>query len=182
MQLGRREFLKLIAAGSLAGAFPAVARVEPDSAKGRVVVVGGGYAGATVAKYLRKWGGDGIEVIVVERNPLFISCPLSNLVLGGSRSIGDLTFGYDALVSHYGIQLVRDEVTAIDAASRKLTMARGEVTYDRLVIAPGIDFIYEDLPMLESAEAQQKIPHAWKAGPQTVNLRAQLEAMPDGGV
>jgi len=182
MQLGRREFLKLIAAASLAGAFPAVAGAESRSAKGRVVVVGGGYAGATVAKYLRKWGGDGIEVIVVERNPLFISCPLSNLVLGGSRSIGDLTFGYDALVSHYGIRLVRDDVTAIDVTSRTLTMTRGELTYDRLVIAPGIDFIYADLPMLESAAAQQEIPHAWKAGPQTVNLRAQLEAMPDGGV
>lgn len=182
MQLGRREFLKLVAAGSLAGALPAMAGAELHSAKGRVVVVGGGYAGATVAKYLRKWGGNGIEVIIVERNPLFISCPLSNLVLGGSRSIGDLTFGYDALVSHYGIRLVRDEVTAIDTASRKLTMRRGELTYDRLVIAPGVDFMYEDLPMLESAAAQQKIPHAWKAGPQIVNLRAQLEVMPDGGV
>jgi sulfide dehydrogenase [flavocytochrome c] flavoprotein subunit len=181
MQCDRREFLKLAGAVGLAGILPKTAAGGSVS-KGRVVVVGGGYAGATAAKYLRKWSRGGIEVILVERNPSFISCPLSNLVLGGSRSMGDLTFGYDRLISNYGIRLVRDEVMAVDPGKRQLGLARGELAYDRLVIAPGIDFIYRDLPMLESAEAQQKIPHAWKAGPQTVNLRAQLEAMPDGGV
>lgn len=181
MQSDRREFLKLAAAVSLTGMLQRKA-FATTVAKGQVVVVGGGFAGATVAKYLRKWSRGGIDVILVERNPEFISCPLSNLVVGGSRNIGDLTFGYDRLASNYGIQLVRDEVTAIDPETRRLGLAHGELSYDRLVIAPGIDFMYRDLPMLESAEAQQKVPHAWKAGPQTVNLRAQLETMADGGV
>ncbi|NOT64566.1 MAG: FAD-dependent oxidoreductase [Methylotenera sp.] len=149
---------------------------------GRVVVVGGGYAGATAAKYLRMWSLGNIEVIVVEPNAQFVSCPLSNLVLGGSKSINDLTFGYDALKANHGIKWVQDTVTAVDANAKKITMLRGELNYDRLIVAPGVDFNYDSLPMLASSEAQQQIPHAWKAGWQTVNLRNQLEAMPDGGV
>jgi NADPH-dependent 2,4-dienoyl-CoA reductase/sulfur reductase-like enzyme len=145
-------------------------------------VVGGGYAGATVAKYLRMWSLGSIEVVVVEANAQFVSCPLSNLVLGGSKSINDLTFGYDALKANHGIKWVQDTVTEIDSTAKKVTMLRGELTYDRLIVAPGIDFIYDSLPMLASVEAQRQVPHAWKAGWQTVNLRKQLEAMPDGGV
>jgi NADPH-dependent 2,4-dienoyl-CoA reductase/sulfur reductase-like enzyme len=107
---------------------------------------------------------------------------LSNLVLGGSKGINELTFGYDALKSNHGVQWVQDKVTGIDAVAKKVMMERGSVNYDKLIVAPGIDFIYDTLPMLQSVEAQQQIPHAWKAGPQTVNLRQQLEATPDGGV
>ncbi|NOS96703.1 MAG: FAD-dependent oxidoreductase [Methylotenera sp.] len=185
MQTNRRDFIKLTGVGlglGLANAsLSAFARATKPPI-GRVVVVGGGYAGATVAKYLRMWSLGAIEVIVVEVNKQFVSCPLSNLVLGGSKSINDLTFGYDALKANHGIQWVQDTVTAIDSTAKKVTMLRGELSYDRLVVAPGIDFIYNDLPMLASAEGQQQIPHAWKAGWQTVNLRKQLEAMPDGGV
>ena len=149
---------------------------------GRVVVIGGGYAGASVAKYLRMWSMGSIEVVVVEASQQFVSCPLSNLVLGGSKSINDLSFSYDLLKTNHGIQWVHDQVTAINVSTKKISMLRGELSYDRLVIAPGIDFIYDDLPMLASTEAQQQVPHAWKAGWQTVNLRKQLEAMPDGGV
>jgi len=149
---------------------------------GRVVVIGGGYAGAAAAKYLRLWSLGTIEVVVVEPNRQFVSCPVSNLVLGGSKSIDDLTFDYQLLKSNYGIKWVQDQVTAIDADAKKISMLRGELGYDRLIIAPGVDFIYDNLPALQSVEAQKQVPHAWKAGWQTVNLRKQLEAMPDGGV
>lgn len=180
--LNRRDFIKLAgAASALVVSKSGFARATKPPI-GRVVVIGGGYAGATVAKYLRLWSLGSIEVLVVEPNSQFVSCPLSNLVLGGSKSINDLTFGYDALKANHGIKWVQDTVTAIDASAKKVTMLRGELSYDRLVVAPGVDFNYDSLPMLASAEAQQQIPHAWKAGWQTVNLRKQLEAMPDGGV
>ncbi|ADI29176.1 NAD(P)/FAD-dependent oxidoreductase [Methylotenera versatilis] len=181
-QFNRRDFIKLAgAAGALVISNSGFARATKPPI-GRVVVIGGGYAGATVAKYLRLWSLGSIEVVVVEPNSQFVSCPLSNLVLGGSKSINDLTFGYDALKSNHSIKWVQDTVTAIDASAKKITMLRGELSYDRLIVAPGVDFNYDTLPMLASAEAQQQIPHAWKAGWQTVNLRKQLEAMPDGGV
>lgn len=180
--LNRRDFIKAVGAGSalLIGNNSFARATKPPM--GRVVVIGGGYAGATAAKYLRMWSLGAIEVIVVEVNKQFVSCPLSNLVLGGSKSINDLTFGYDALKANHGIKWVQDTVTAIDSIAKKVTMLRGELSYDRLVVAPGVDFNYDGLPMLASAEAQSQVPHAWKAGWQTVNLRKQLEAMPDGGV
>lgn len=185
MHTNRREFIKLAglgaALGLAVGSLSAFARGRVPG-MGRVVVIGGGYAGATAAKYLRMWSKGAIEVVVVEPNQQFVSCPLSNLVLGGSKRIDDLTFAYDLLKANHGIQWVQDQVTAIDVTAQKIQMQRGEMHYDRLIIAPGIDFIYDTLPMLQSNEAQQQVPHAWKAGWQTVNLRKQLEAMPDGGV
>lgn len=186
MSINRRDFIKLtgygvglgVANSSLLGC----AGAPKEASSGRVVIVGGGYAGATAAKYLRMWSNGAIEVVVVEKNPQFVSCPLSNLVLGGSKSINDLTFDYGLLKKNHGIQWVKDEVTDIDTTNKKITMLRGELSYDRLIIAPGVDFIYDDFPMLQSAEAQQQVPHAWKAGWQTVNLHKQLQAMPDGGV
>jgi NADPH-dependent 2,4-dienoyl-CoA reductase/sulfur reductase-like enzyme len=185
MQINRRDFVKLTGVGLGLGLANASLSAFARATKlpiGRVVIIGGGYAGATAAKYLRLWSLGAIEVIMVEANQQFVSCPLSNLVLGGSKSINDLTFGYDALKANHGIQWVHDTVTAVDPDAKKITMLRGDLSYDRLIVAPGVDFIYDELPMLASAEAQQQIPHAWKAGWQTVNLRKQLEAMPDGGV
>lgn len=184
----RRDFLKLAAisvASGLTLPFSALAETagqSATSAKGRVVIIGGGYAGAAAAKYIRIWSQGTIEVVVIEQYSQFVSCPLSNLVLGGSKVMNDLTFGYDALKSNHRIQWLQDKVTGIDVAAKKVTMERGSVSYDKLIIAPGVDFIYDALPVLQSAEAQQQIPHAWKAGPQTINLRKQLEAMADGGV
>jgi NADPH-dependent 2,4-dienoyl-CoA reductase/sulfur reductase-like enzyme len=149
---------------------------------GRVVIVGGGYAGATAAKYLRLWSLGAIEVVLVEANRQFVSCPMSNLVLGGSKSINDLTFGYDGLQANHGVIFRHDTVTAIDAAAKHITMLGGTLSYDRLIVAPGVDFNYQEWPMLASLDAQKQVPHAWKAGWQTVNLRQQLEAMADGGV
>jgi len=185
MRLNRRTFIKLSSAGvagTLLGTNYAVFAQARKPPIGRVVVVGGGYAGATAAKYLRLWSLGSIEVIVVEANTQFVSCPLSNLVLGGNKKIDDLTFGYDVLKKNHGIQWVNDTVTAFNLDAKKIILKRGELKYDRLIIAPGIDFMFETLPKLQLVESQQKIPHAWKAGWQTVNLRQQLEAMPDGGV
>ena len=180
MAIDRRDFLKIAASTALVS-LPMLSKAATQ-AKGRIVVVGGGYAGASAAKYLRDWSNGGLDVIVVEPRSQFVSCPLSNLVLGGNKNINDLTFGYDLLKSNHGIQWVADEVVSIDAASRVVKMKQGELAYDRLVIAPGIDFMYEQLPMLQSPQAQEEVPHAWKAGKQTVNLRKQLESMKDGGV
>lgn len=181
MAIDRRDFLKIAASTALVS-FPVISKAVASQARGRVVVIGGGYAGATAAKYLRTWSHGGLDVIVVEPRSQFVSCPLSNLVLGGNKNINDLTFGYDLLKSNHGIDWVNDEVVSIDAASRVVKMQQGELAYDRLVIAPGIDFMYEQLPMLQSPQAQELVPHAWKAGKQTVNLRKQLENMKDGGV
>lgn len=178
----RREFIKLVSAGAALAALPGCATTSGGRTIGRVVVVGGGYAGAAAAKYVRMWGPD-IEVVLVERNAEFISCPLSNRVLAGVMSIQDLTRGYDQLGPKYGVKVVQDEVLAVDSDKRTLKLAQGDtLSYDRLIVAPGINFMYEAIPGLNNADAQQKVLHAWKAGPQTVALRKQLEAMPDGGV
>lgn len=149
--------------------------------RGRVVVVGGGMAGATVAKYLRLWGGTGVDVTLIERDASYTSNIMSNLVLNGSRTISSLQYGYGNLSSRYGVKVVKGEVLTIDPVGRKVTIAGGtSLAYDRLVIAPGVDF--DVLPGLESPDAQAKVPHAWKAGPQTTALRNMITAMPNGGI
>ncbi len=182
----RRNFIKSTLKTSLmlsaAGVLNACGslNVKNATSMGRVVVIGGGYAGLAAAKYIRMWSANKIEVVVIEKSSQFVSCPLSNLVLGGSKNIQDLTFGYDLAKKNHGITWVSDEVIAVDAINKKVSMKRGEIRYDRLIIAPGVDMMYDTLPNLETA--LNEIPHAWKAGWQTVNLRKQLEAMPDGGV
>lgn len=149
----------------------------------RVVVVGGGYGGATAAKYVRMWSDYGIQVTLVEPNSAFISCPLSNLVLGGSKTIADITTPYDKLASHHGVRLVKDMVVQIDPDKRIVRLAGGgELPYDRLILSPGVDFMWDSLPGMAKNGAQEKVLHGWKAGSQTVALRKQLESMPDGGV
>jgi len=156
----------------------------PGSASaGRVVVVGGGYGGATAAKYLRMWSDGSLDVTLVEPSAAFVSCPLSNLVLGGSKQLADLTTPYDNLARRHGVRIVKDTATAVDPDKRTVRLAGGsELAYDRLVLSPGIDFLWASVPGLNNADAQARILHAWKAGAQTVALRRQLEAMPDGGV
>jgi sulfide dehydrogenase [flavocytochrome c] flavoprotein subunit len=179
----RRDFLELALAGSasvsMAEAFGKPARVRRGGV-GRVVVVGAGYGGATAAKYARIASGGRIEVILVDQNPDFISCPVSNRVFGGQRTLEQLTFGYGALQQQHGVKFMQGSVTAIDADKSQIVVAGKKLSYDRLIVAPGIDFIYDDFPAL--ANAQQQIPHAWKAGSQTRNLHQQLLAMPNGGV
>ncbi len=185
MSLDRRDFLKLGAAGIMVGAFPGCATSggEIVGKKGqRVVIVGAGFGGATAAKYIRMWSGNKIEVVLIERNPTFISCPMSNTVLGGGRTISDLTHGYDTLKSKYGIEMVRGEVTAVDPQKQTVTLANGYLSYDRLIIAPGVDFMFDKIEGLNASVANESVLHAWKAGPQTTMLRKQLESMKDGGV
>jgi sulfite dehydrogenase len=171
----RREFLKLAAAVSVAGC------ATPAPSKARVVVVGGGFGGATAAKYIRLWDPR-IDVVLVERDPAFISCPISNLVLAGFTGMQDITRGYDGLRRH-GVQVVQDEVGAIDAARKTVRLASGStIGYERLIVSPGIDFNFAEIQGYEAAMNAGSVLHAWKAGPQTVALRRQLEAMRDGGV
>ena len=180
MDQGRRHLLRTgaVLAGSVLTS--GVSR-SSELSPGRVVVVGGGFGGATAARYLRLWGGH-IHVTLVERNTGFTSCPMSNLVLGGYSRMGDITRTYDSL-SALGVKLVQGEVIAIDASGRSVRLADGTaLPYDRLILSPGIDFIYDLVPGLLPALAGGQIVHAWNAGAQTLALRRQLEAMPDGGV
>jgi NADPH-dependent 2,4-dienoyl-CoA reductase/sulfur reductase-like enzyme len=180
MAIDRRHFLKAAGAGAALAGISGCATLG-GAAKARVAVVGGGYGGATAAKYIRLLD-PGIEVVLIEPNEAFVSCPISNMVLGGFRTIQDVTTPYSGLERH-GVKVVRDTAAAIDAEKKQVRLARGDpVAFDRVVVSPGIDFMWEALPAMGSAEAQAKVLHAWKAGPQTVALRAQLEAMPDGGV
>jgi sulfide dehydrogenase [flavocytochrome c] flavoprotein chain len=182
--LNRRDFLKTAALAGGVVALPGLSGCAMGSRpRGHVVVVGGGFGGATVAKYLRMWSQMGVDVTLVERNPLFISCPMSNLVIGGEKTMADITMGYDGLKNTWGVKVMQDTVTGIDAASRKITLASGAVlSYDRLVLSPGIEFMFDQVAGLESEAARNSVLHAWKAGPQTVALRKQLEDMKDGGV
>jgi NADPH-dependent 2,4-dienoyl-CoA reductase/sulfur reductase-like enzyme len=181
MAIKRRSFIKSAFAVTASAMLPLSACVHTSkTSPRRVVIIGGGFAGATAAKYLRLWAPH-IEVILIERNQQFISCPQSNLVLSGARQLSDLTRSYDGL-KQLGVELVHAEVTVIDTKHQVVSLADGiEVSYDRLVIAPGVDFIYDELPMLAGFEAQQKVPHAWKAGPQTELLKQQIINMRSGG-
>src|SRR5476649_1428136 len=176
----RRDFLKAGVA-SLAAAASGCAAMAQGPARARVVVIGGGYGGATAARYVRMLDPS-IEVVLVEPNEAFVSCPLSNMVLGGFRTMADITVPYDGLAGR-GVRLVRDFATAIDMEKRQVRLTRGEpVAFDRVILSPGVDFIWSELPAMAGADAQARVLHAWKAGPQTAQLRRQLEAMADGGV
>jgi NADPH-dependent 2,4-dienoyl-CoA reductase/sulfur reductase-like enzyme len=154
---------------------------RPDTA--RVLVVGGGYGGATAAKYVRLLSGYRIEVVLVEPDTAFVSCPMSNLVLGGSKVLGDVTRPYASLTAQHGVRVVHDSVASIDATQRVAVLASGgRVRYDKLVLAPGVEMMWDLVAGLRAASQQGRILQAWKAGPETAALRRQLEAMPDGGV
>ena len=177
----RRAFLKWSGAASALTLAGCAAQPTAPQKLGRVIIVGGGYGGATAAKYLRMWSEGTIEVFLIERSPAFVSCPLSNLVLGGSRKIEDITVGY-AKLRDYGVQVINDEVTRINVDKKTIELKKiQDLGYDRLVVAPGVDFLFDQVRGFD-ASAQQRVMHAWKAGPQTVSLRKQLEDMRDGGV
>lgn len=182
MALKRRRFIKTAVAASSLALLPKIAFASKKSSTSqRVVVIGGGFAGATAAKYLKMWSPE-TEVVMIERNAQFVSCPQSNLVLSGSRSLQQLTYDYNELAGQYNVDTVQAEVVAIDTEKQSVSLHDGVVIhYDRLIIAPGVDFIYDDLPMLASDDAQKIVPHAWKAGPQTQILKQQLVNMKKGG-
>ena len=182
--LQRRQFIQTASLGSAAGILGLSGCATTGASSGpKVVVIGGGYGGATAAKYVRMWSDYGIQVTLVEPNASFVSCPISNLVLGGSKTMADITTPYDNLSKRHGVQIVRDSVTRIDPEKKLVMLASGgQLPYDRLIVSPGVDLMTDTLPGMAKPGAADKILHAWKAGPQTMALRRQLEAMPDGGV
>jgi len=171
----RREFLKSAAAGAAMLPLPAIAQ----GARGRVVVVGGGFGGATCARFIKRIDSR-ITVTLVEANPTFVACPFSNGVITGLREIRAQEFGYDKFAGDQ-VVLQLSPGTAVDPQGRTVTLGNGtQLPYDRLVLSPGIDIRWDGLPGYTEAAAE-RMPHAWKAGEQTLLLRRQLEAMEDGG-
>jgi sulfide dehydrogenase [flavocytochrome c] flavoprotein chain len=177
----RRALLQTSAALGLLGLAGCATSTVPSKAK--VVVIGGGYGGATAAKYVRLLSDYKIDVVLIEPQAAFVSCPISNLLLSGGKQIADITTPYTGLSKNHGVTLIQDMAGAIDTAKKTVTLAGGAtIAYDKLVVSPGIDLIYSSIEGLKEAQASGQILQAWKAGPETVALRKQLEAMPDGGV
>ena len=180
----RRTLLQTgLALGSLSALSGCATLTSQAPAKAQVVVIGGGYGGATAAKYVRMFSNYKISVVLVEPNNTFISCPMSNLVLGGSKTMAQITTPYTALSSKHGVSLVHDRVTAIDPAKKTVSLKNGgTISYDKLIVSPGVDMHFDSIEGLQAANASGQILQAWKAGAETTALRQQLEAMPDGGV
>jgi NADH dehydrogenase FAD-containing subunit len=182
----RRHFVQAsVALGSI-GSFASMVGCSTAGRipeKARVVVVGGGYGGATTAKYVRMLSNYQIDVVLIEPESAFVSCPMSNLVIGGSKSMSDITTPYDSLSGKHGVNVVRDYVSGIDASKKNVTLASGPVIrYDKLVLSPGVELMFNSIEGSKQANASGQILQAWKAGPETANLRKQLVDMPDGGV
>ena len=178
MSITRRNFIKLSACASAVGLM-GVPMIGHAAGK-RVVVVGGGVGGATAARYIRMFDPS-IEVTLVEPNQHYYTCFMSNEVLSGERTLDSLKFGYDGLAKQ-GVKVIQKAATAIDATAKKVTLDGGQVLeFDRCVVSPGIEIKFGSVAGY-SEEAAQKMPHAWKAGPQTELLRKQLEGMKDGGL
>jgi len=179
----RRDFLRTSGTGLGLGlltagcATPMTGDISPKTGR-RVVVIGGGWGGATAAKYLRL-SDPLLDVVLLEPNDRFVSCPFSNLVLSGVRSMESITFSYHTLRRH-GVRLIHSEATAIEPDTKRVRIGEGYLQYDRLIVAPGVEFQWEQVEGL--AQAKDTVLHAWKAGPQTVELARQLQSMPDGGV
>jgi NADPH-dependent 2,4-dienoyl-CoA reductase/sulfur reductase-like enzyme len=179
--MDRRQFIGqgTAALGLLAGfSNPAHANLQ----KAQILVIGGGYGGATAAKYLRLFSNNTAQVTLIEPNASFISCPLSNLVVGGSRTLADLTSPYDTLSKRHGIKIIQDSVISIDPDKRIVKLASGKVLpYDKAVVSPGVSLLMDSIEGLASANKAGVTLQAWKAGPETVALHKQLAAMRDGG-
>jgi len=182
----RRDFLRLTGAGAATGAlgFPltlhAEATANKDAKRAHVVIIGGGFGGATCAKYLKLQEPD-LNVTLIEPDKQFITCPFSNYVIAGFRSMRNITQRYDVLEKKHDIQVVHDLALQVEAAKRKVKLKSGKtLSYDRLVVSPGVDLTWGAIKYYDPVTANY-MPHAWKAGPQTLLLRKKLEAMRNGG-
>ena len=182
----RRNFVQAsMALGSMASLASLVgcATTGRIPEKTRVLVVGGGYGGATAAKYVRMLSNYQIDVVLIEPESAFVSCPMSNLVIGGSKTIAEITTPYDNLASKHGVNVVRDFVSNIDSTKKIATLASGSsIRYDKMILSPGIELMFNTVEGLKQASDSGQILQAWKAGQETTNLRKQLVDMPDGGV
>ncbi|MGE4267770.1 MAG: FCSD flavin-binding domain-containing protein [Deferribacterales bacterium] len=191
MSITRRNFIKYTSAAVAGASVLGHSAVAPAAQKAagiimpkkgkRIVVLGGGWGGCTAAKYARMEDPK-VEVILIERDPKFISCPVSNLVIGGQKTMKDITFTRDKLAKNYGIKIVYTEATALDAVKKTLTTKAGTIEYDKLIVSPGISYDYDAIEGLNNAAAIKKFPAAFKAGAETVALREKLVAMKPGGV
>lgn len=178
----RRHLLQGLIAGGALGLTGCASLGGTSASKAKVLVIGGGYGGTTASKYIRLLSDYTIDVMMVEPNRQFVSCPVSNLVIGGQRKMADITNPYNGLSDKHGVRIVHDMVTSVDAVKKTATLAGGTVVqYDKLVMSPGIDFMWDQTEGLKAAHEAGQILHAWKAGAETVALRQQLEAMRDGG-
>ena len=185
LQSNRRAFLQSSAAFSLVGLGGLAGCISMSGvpSKAKVVVIGGGYGGATAAKYVRLLSDYKIDVVLIEPQEAFISCPMSNLVVSGVKQLDFLTTSYAGLSKNHGITVVKDFADSIDTARKTVTLrGGGTIAYDKLVVSPGVDLMFGSVEGLQAANASGQILQAWKAGAETVALRKQLEAMPDGGV
>lgn len=176
--LDRRALLVATASAAFAIRSGSAWAVQPPvTPNARVIVIGGGMAGATMAKYMRLWD-DRVAVTLIDRNPRYVTSIMSSLVLTGQRSMSSLTFGYEALQNRYGVEVIVDDVTALDPVRPSLKLASGKTLFaDRIVLAPGIAF-----DAVSGLADSNRMPHAWAAGPQTTLLAKQLAEMPSGGV
>lgn len=197
MSLSRRRFVQqlgVLGVGAFVAGSLGAEEAQADSKKpstsptvptntgisGRVVVIGGGMAGTSAAKFLRLWGGSGVQVTLVEGSSTYTSNIMSNGVLTGQRSLSSLAYTHAGLKSTYGVNLVTAQARGVDAGARTVSLSGGStLSYDRLVVAPGI--VFDALPGLTTADYDTRFPHAWQAGPQTTLLRNQLLSMPAGG-
>ena len=176
-KLSRRTFTGALLATSALSA----CAVQTALAKAHVVVIGGGFGGATAAKFIRL-EDPGIAVTLIEPKSEFVTCPFSNYVIAGFKQIGEITHNYNALTGTHGVRHVRDIAVAIDPATKTVRTGGGQsIRYDKLVVSPGIDIRWGAIEGYTEAAAEI-LPHAWQGGAQTLLLRRQLEAMPDGGV
>jgi sulfide dehydrogenase [flavocytochrome c] flavoprotein subunit len=181
-KLSRRDFIKLLGAGAATstGLFGPTARAFAAGSP-HVVVLGGGIGGSTFAKYLRI-ADPNVRITLIERNRDYITCPRSNDVIVGFHTLDEITFNHDTIRDKYGINVLIDEVTGVDTDRREVRTAGGErLVYDRLLVSPGIDFRWDTIEGYDPEVAETRIPHAWKAGPQTLLLKRQLQALPEGG-
>ena len=177
MAITRRTFLGTTAATATALAAPAVV----GASRPKVVVIGGGAGGATAARYIAKDSDGAIDVTLVEPTRTYYTCFFSNLAIGGFRTYDSIGHSYGMLASKYGVNVVHDWAVGVDRDAKTVSLAGGEnLAYDRLVVSPGIDFVEGSVEGW-SVSAQNAMPHAYKAGSQTQLLKAQIEAMPQGG-
>ena len=184
----RRRLMQAVAVGSTTSlasmlGLSGCAAFGGAGTKAKVVVVGGGFGGATAAKYVRLFSQQQVEVVLVEPLAAFVSCPMSNRVLSGAMQLAELTRPFDTLTTNHGVKIMRNLASAIDTHKKTVTLASGDVlAYDKLIISPGVELMWDTVAGLKAARDTQRIVQAWKAGPETTLLRQQLQAMPDGGV